>query len=209
MSGIAHLFTDADLNPTKDELAARFGGITELLGSYRLVDPDGQVGIEILIGRDEAARMIQLPLTYRSEEVHPEFTLSEMEHSELGHRFVSNALGDPVAVREIIRTIVQGDDGAAYSAGPGPVLSIRGSGDEDAQISDVELREVTRQRALGSALIDGTTRPFLLRISNLPGRAITIGQGHTTPELHLAAHPVDTPEDVSIIAELNWRDLQH
>ena len=68
MSGEALIY-DAELNPTKDDIAARYAGIVTLLGSYRLVDPEEEVGIEILIGTDLDGRGVQLPLTYRSGDV--------------------------------------------------------------------------------------------------------------------------------------------
>ncbi|HKM24427.1 MAG TPA: hypothetical protein VJY40_02155, partial [Corynebacterium sp.] len=116
MSGEALIY-DAELDPTKEDIAARYAGIVTLLGSYRLVDPDGEVGIEVLIGSDLDGRGVQLPLTYRSSELDDSHTLIEVDHSVLGRRYVSNALGDPVAVTQIIRTILEGDDGATRSDG--------------------------------------------------------------------------------------------
>ena len=206
MSGEALIY-DAELTPDKDEIAARCAGIVTLLGSYRLVDPDGEVGIEVLIGSDLDGRGVQLPLTYRSEELSPEHTLIEMEHSVLGHRYVSNALGDPVAVAQVIRTILEGDDGATRSDGVPAALDIRGSGDhEKVVIEDLVLTEVTRQRAVGRVKVDGSVRKFQLIIPRLLRRLNLTGVDANTARLHLVGWLPSMPEKQRVCAELSLRD---
>lgn len=205
MSGTAHIY-DADINPTKQEIVARYGAITDYEGSYRLVDFDGdEVGIEVHVGRDVEGRLSQMPVTYRSGEIDPLATLTTMEHSVLGTRWVSNALGDPIAVREFIRTIVTGDDGAEYSNGDTPVLDVRGSGeDKDVEVGEVKLTEFTRQRAVGTVVINGSRRSFKLRMSNLLSPARVNATGYTTPKLRLTG---TTPAGGEVIAaEFSWGD---
>ncbi|QGU03497.1 CG0192 family protein [Corynebacterium comes] len=205
MSGVAHIH-QAELSPSKEDIAVRFAGIVTLLGSYRLVDPDDEVGIEVLVGSDIDGRTVQLPVTYRAEEISPEHTLTEMTHSVLGRRWVSNALGDPVAVAQFIRTILEGDDGATRSDGVPAVLNLRGSGTEDkVEVRDVELREVTRQRALGTVNIDGRVRSFELRLPHLLRRRNTTGVDANTPRLHLIGWLPSMPEKQRVVAELSIR----
>lgn len=207
MSGIAQIY-DAELDPTKEHVAQRFGGFVTLLGSYRLVDPAGEVGIEVLVGTDFDGRVVQLPLTYRGAEADPRHTLTELEHSVLGRRWVSNALGDPVAVAQFIRTILTGDDGAEFSDGTPPVLDILGSGDSaDVEIADVELTEVTRQRAIGTVRVDDRLRGFKLLMQRVPGTMERINRGHNTTRLHLAGWLPARRDARRVLAELHWRDI--
>ncbi|MDO5512639.1 hypothetical protein [Corynebacterium sp.] len=206
MSGEALIY-DSELDPTKDDIAARFAGIVTLLGSYRLVDPAGEVGIEVLIGSDLDGRGVQLPLTYRPSEFSPDHTLVEMEHSELGHRYVSNALGDPVAVTQFIRTILEGDDGARRSDGVPAALDIRGSGKEGkVEITDLELTEVTRQRAVGHAVVNGEGKDFQLIVPHLLRRLNLTGVDANTARLHLVGWLPSMPEKQRVCAELSIRD---
>ena len=220
MSGTAQIY-DAVLHPTKEEFTARFGAVVTLLGSYRLVDPADEVGIEIHIGRDGEGRLVQMPTTYRAEELDPAATFCSVDHSVLGTRWVSNALGDPVAVAQIIRTIVQGDDGAAYSNDSGPIVDVLGTGDpkapegepgsvvEDLEVGKVKLQEYTRQRAVGTVEIGDHVRSFELRLPNLLQTERTVARGFTTPRMHLTATPKDERlgTDDLIVAELYWGDL--
>lgn len=206
MSGVARIY-DAELSPSKEDIAARYAGIVTLLGSYRLVDPDDVVGIEVLVGSDIDGRTVQLPVTYRPSEVGPEHTLTEMDHSVLGRRWVSNALGDPVAVAQLIRTILEGDDGATRSDGVPAVLDLRGSGDrEKVEVGDVEFFEVTRQRSVGTVKLDGRVRSFQLRMPHLLRSEHTDGTGADTPRLHLAGWLPALPEKRRVVAELSIRD---
>lgn len=214
MSGVAKIY-GAELNPTKEDIAARFGGIVSLLGSFRLVDPADEVGIEVLIGSDLDGRHAQLPLTYRPSEVDPEHTLTEMDHSVLGRRWVSNALGDPVAVAQLIRTILEADDGASRSDGVPAALDIRGSGQPGETagrnaaklaVTDVTLREATRQRAVGTVRIDGDVRSFELRMPHLLRRATTTGTDANTSRLALIGWLPSMPEKQRVVAELSFVD---
>lgn len=167
MSGTALVYA-AELNPGKPEIAREHGGLQEIDGSYRLVDHrGGEVGVEALIGPDEAGRLVQLPVSYRSHQIAPDHALTSIQHSVLGRRFVTHALADPVAVRELIRTIVTGDDGAAYSDGTVPYLDIRGSGSSAAEIGDVQVTGITRERCTGTVQVDGTETSFTLTVPRL------------------------------------------
>jgi hypothetical protein len=45
---IAEIHSAATLTPSKDEMCAQFSDIAQRLGSYRAVDPAGEVGIEVI-----------------------------------------------------------------------------------------------------------------------------------------------------------------
>lgn len=206
MSGVAQIY-DAELSPSKEDIAARYAGIVSLLGSYRLVDPEDVVGIEVLVGADIDGRTVQLPVTYRPSEISPEHTLAEMDHSVLGRRWVSNALGDPVAVAQLIRTILEGDDGATRSDGVPAVLNLRGSGEQEkVEVGDVEFYEVTRQRAVGTVMLDGRVRSFQLRVPHLLRRKDSGGTSADTARLHLIGWLPALPEKQRVVAELSIRD---
>lgn len=130
-----------------------------------------------------------------------------MDHSVLGRRWVSNALGDPVAVAQLIRTILEGDDGAARSDGVPAVLNLRGSGEQEkVEVGDVEFYEVTRQRAVGTVMLDGRVRSFQLRVPHLLRRKDSGGTSADTARLHLIGWLPALPEKQRVVAELSIRD---
>lgn len=207
MSGIAKMY-DTTVVPSKEEVARSWAGSINLQGSYRLVDLDkGEVGVEVLIATDDDGRLVQVPFSYRSEEVDPQHTLSVIEHGVLGKRWITNALGDPVAVRELIRTIITGDDGAERDDGVAAYLDIRGTGTEkDAELSDVTLTEVTRQRAVGTVNYNGQRRQFLLRLPNVLAGFKHTGRGHgATAQRLVAPHPDNSGREL-LVAEFNWME---
>lgn len=207
MSGTAKMY-DTTLKPTKQEIAQAWIGASEILGSYRLVDTvEGEVGIESLIAHEREGRLIQIPLSYRSAEISPEHTISTLEHGVLGKRWVTNALGDPVAVREYIRTILTGDDGASRDDGVASYLSVKGTGTFDAKslgLGEVTLIEVGRQRVIGSVEIDGEGKYFKLRIPQVLQGFKHTGRGHSATHLRLVAQNPEKPEQELLIAEFNW-----
>ena len=104
---MAILHQRATVTPTKLELAATWldrqglggaGGV-EMSGSYRFDDPDGQVGIEALLVR-RGGEVFHLPVTYRAAPLDGAgaHLITTMEHTVLGHRWVYDAAGDPVAL---------------------------------------------------------------------------------------------------------------
>lgn len=207
MSGTAIMY-DTTVVPSKKEIAQAWTGYVDLQGSYRLVDTvDGEVGVEVLISKDREGRLLQIPFSYRSAEINPEQTLSTLEHGVLGKRWVTNALGDPVAVREFIRTILTGDDGAARSDGVKGYLDIKGSGDvESVDLQDVKLTEVTRQRAIGSVTINGERKQFSLRLPQLLKNFRETAAGHTATTLRIVATHPEKDDVELLVAEFNWME---
>ncbi|ANE02903.1 CG0192 family protein [Corynebacterium crudilactis] len=205
MSGTAIMY-DTTVVPSKKEIAQKWMDFVDLQGSYRLVDTvDGEVGVEVLISKDRSGRLLQIPFSYRSEENNPAHTLATLEHGVLGTRWVANALGDPVAVREFIRTILTGDDGASRDDGVAGFLDIKGSGDaESIDLQGVQLSEVTRQRAVGTVVVDGERKQFILRLPQLLKSYKKTAAGHVATKLRIVApHPEKEGTEL-LIAEFNW-----
>lgn len=139
MSGTAEVHQGATLTPSKLELLATWlpqqpwfdasdASDVERIAAYRFVDPYGEVGIETLLVRTGGV-VYQVPLTYRDAPLEgaEEFVVGEMDHSELGHRWVYDATGDPVYVDELMRVIREADDQAELSEGV-VSMTVRGSG---------------------------------------------------------------------------------
>lgn len=137
MSGTATIH-QAELKPSKLELLADWlpsqawfkgdAGDLERVASYRLVDPDGDVGIETLLIRSGGVTY-QVPVTYRAEPLEDSepWLIGTLEHSVLGTRYVYDATGDPVYVAELIRVIHEADNEAELSRGE-KSMSVLGSG---------------------------------------------------------------------------------
>lgn len=109
---------DAHLEPTKGELVQEWIGRQRwytgtarprlrALDSWRLDDPEGEVGIETIAFLDESGSrpvVYQVPLTYRGAPLDGGggALVGEMEHSVLGHRWVYDAPHDPVYVTQLL-----------------------------------------------------------------------------------------------------------
>ena len=70
-------------------------GPAEIVSSFRLDDPAGQVGIETFIVRGGTA-LFHVPLTYRSAALPGGVPGGELEHSAMGHRWLYDGVSDPV-----------------------------------------------------------------------------------------------------------------
>jgi len=137
MSGTATIH-EAELTPSKLELLARWlpsqrwfkGDAADLerLGSFRFVDPYGEVGMETLIVRS-GGTVYQVPMTYRSEPLEDAegSLVGTLEHSVLGTRYCYDAPADPAYVAELIRVIHEGDTEADLSQGQKTMTAL-GSG---------------------------------------------------------------------------------
>ncbi|HMK10953.1 MAG TPA: hypothetical protein VK461_05205 [Acidimicrobiales bacterium] len=103
------LFHRATLTPTKGDLIAEWAPrqrwappdttSLEVIGAFRLDDPDGRVGMEIHIA-DAGGTLLHVPLTYRDEPLEgaDDALITEMQHSVLGTRWVYDGLRDPLLV---------------------------------------------------------------------------------------------------------------
>ena len=169
----------ADLVPSKLELLAGwlprqpwFVGEPDApltnVASFRFDDPDGEVGVETLLVRAGNGPVMQVPLTYRNEEVPgaEEWFLGTMEHSVLGTRWTYDAIGDPVYLGELARIILTGDSQVELWIEIDGVMTLReptarvvGSGSEAAPDVDdvaVEIVRVPGTAVEGSLVLTGT-----------------------------------------------------
>lgn len=155
----------ATLTPTKNELLRAHSPIVENLGSYRVVDRDGEVGIEILVGRDTHGALRQFGVSYRDAGAKLDDELTPMDHSVLGARSVAPLTADPVAVRELIQTILAGGEGASFSNGE-PIFAVRGTGQtSEVAVGAVEIEDHNEYTSIGSVDIDGEQQRYQLRIT--------------------------------------------
>ncbi|SIS44621.1 hypothetical protein SAMN05444817_1049 [Corynebacterium appendicis CIP 107643] len=157
---------DAELDPTKDEMAARFSSITQLDGTYRAYDRDDKVGIEVLVGRDEEGNLTQCGLSYREEDMALDDVLTPLTHSVLGRRSVAQLTADPVAVREFVELIVNGGQGADFSTGE-PIFGVRGTGGGNATVDDVEIETHDKLNSVGTLTVDGEEKRYQLRLQRI------------------------------------------
>jgi hypothetical protein len=169
----------ADLTPSKLDLIAGWApqqpwfvgekdAPLSTVASFRFDDPDGQVGVETLLVRAGDGPVMQIPLTYRNDELPggQAHFLGTMEHSVLGTRWTYDGLGDPVYRAELARVILTGDsqvelwieiDGVMAQREPTAVVA--GSGHESAPDLDgvsVEIVRVPGSAESGPWVLTGT-----------------------------------------------------
>ncbi|HET6817677.1 MAG TPA: 1,4-alpha-glucan branching protein [Mycobacteriales bacterium] len=113
---MAHIH-NTTMSPTKLELLDRWlpqqawyagTGKPDLnrVGGFRLDDPDGEVGIEFMVVRDDAdgGTAYHVPMTYRGEPLEdaPDSALiGTSEHGVLGERWIYDGAQDPVLVAQL------------------------------------------------------------------------------------------------------------
>jgi hypothetical protein len=100
------IFHRATITPTKAEAIARWApeqpwgpsvaDPLDVIGSYRIDDPDGRVGLEVHLVT-AGGTLFQVPLTYRDAPLDGADAglVTEMQHSVLGPRWVYDGLRDP------------------------------------------------------------------------------------------------------------------
>ncbi|GAA1499024.1 maltokinase N-terminal cap-like domain-containing protein [Paeniglutamicibacter kerguelensis] len=141
--------------PTKRELMAGWlpkqdwfeGGGTPVLsvaGGFRLDDPAGEVGLEMILVRDSGQGnpvLYHVSLSYRGAELAgaEEYLLGTSEHGVLGTRWIYDAAGDPVWQRQM-RALISGEvpaqhqnDSNALDATVAVVLAPQADGPGDVQ----------------------------------------------------------------------------
>lgn len=155
---------DATLVPTKRELLdpwlpqqdwCTLASLEfDTVGSFRLDDPDGEVGLEgFLLG--PAVGGIFVPLSYRNAPLEggEPFLIGTTEHSALGTRWVYDAWGDPVWRTVVADTIRSGGTQAVEEVeGRGvrqPSATVVGSGGTGTDLDHV--------RVLGGPLTASST----------------------------------------------------
>jgi hypothetical protein len=97
--------------PTQGWYAGPLGGLgLAKVGGFRLDDPDGEVGIEFMVVRDDAARDVTaylVPMTYRASPLSRAEThlIGTAEHGVLGHRWIYDGTHDPVLLAQLAQLI--------------------------------------------------------------------------------------------------------
>src|SRR5262245_53516967 len=153
---MAFLYTRASVVPGKLELLAGWlpgrpwaGGTEGLakVGSYRLDDPAGEVGVEGLLVRAGDGPLLHVPLTYRGapldgSEAH---LVGTTEHSALGTRWVYDGCADPVFASAVVRAMLTGgrqaalewedEEGARHVRQP--TTTVTGSGDPGTEVPQI------------------------------------------------------------------------
>jgi hypothetical protein len=73
-------------------------------GGFRVDDPDGEVGIEIMLVSDADGTTYVTPMTYRGSPLEgaDDALLGTSEHGVLGRRWIYDAQRDPVAVAQLL-----------------------------------------------------------------------------------------------------------
>ena len=149
------LLHHATLTPTKAELLEAWmpqqawsipDADLASIGSYRLDDPDGEVGLEgILLRTADGTRVQHVPLTYRGAPVEglEEHLVGTTEHSVLGTRWVYDGAFDPAFVNMVTATAVSGRSGA----------------DEYFEVDGQRIVRTPRVRVQGSGAAAGTYEP--------------------------------------------------
>ena len=113
------LLHEATIKPTKDQLIGPWlrtrpwwDGHHDRgpVGTFRLDDAAGEVGIECFLMGSPAGSTLFVPVTYRGRELAgaEQHLIGTMEHSVLGTRWVYDAAGDPVFVATVLDTIRSG-----------------------------------------------------------------------------------------------------
>lgn len=190
---------DAKLSPTKDELLAEHSTITTREGSYRALDRDDRVGIEVIVGTDAEGKRTQCGFAYRDRSIALDDELSPLTHSELGSRSVAPLTADPVAVREIIQLILAGGKGADFSLGE-PIFQVRGTGQlSDVNVDGVEIAEHNAYTCFGTVTLDGEENRFQLRLQE------EIKDQHVIDDGELALVTAGPSGDIALIRLEVWK----
>lgn len=195
---------DATITPTKIELVTTwlptqpwFSGDHEaatIVGSYRFDDPEGEVGVEVLLVRTPGADAAtwQVPLSYRAAPLADgeEFFITTMEHSVLGPRWIYNAIGDPVYRTELARVIAQADTNVPeFVNGPQGLVErprktlVQGSGIAEQAVPEFFAASVIDASDVDGAAVVDTGLARLIVTRKVGGRALATAlsggaQGH-------------------------------
>ena len=144
----------ATLTPTKQELAEAWlpsrpwapDGPLQKVAEYRFDDPEGEVGVEMILWRSGDGSLLQVPFSYRAEPLDSaeDFLVGTSDHSVLGKRWVYDGCADPVWAATLTTTVLAGGsqaqmviekDGELVDVPPR--MEVRGSGAVGAEVPSV------------------------------------------------------------------------
>lgn len=113
----------AQLTPSKQEFITAWldqqfwggSGETELIGTYRFDDTNGEVGFEGYIVKRED-RYLHLPITYRGTPIEgaEDYLIARIDHSVLGERWAYDAMADPVGIHILNQALADEIQQAEY-----------------------------------------------------------------------------------------------
>lgn len=177
---------DTTMNPSKLDLLGRwlpkqpwFTGTADRLtraGGFRLDDPAGEVGIEIMVVLDGTGEPYLVPMTYRGAPLDgaDERLIGTSEHGVLGRRWVYDGEHDPV-FRAQLAALLRGDvvaQAQSVSETADPTVQVQPATD----ISEVSItRSLQDGQALPSARAsvsatwqrrDGTAARGIVAVAN-------------------------------------------
>jgi len=177
---------DTTLTPGKLELLAAWlpgrpwyrGGGTPVLakaGGFRLDDPDGEVGIEILLVTDADGTTYVVPMTYRGAPLDgaDDALIGTGEHGVLGRRWFYDAERDPVAIA-LLLALARGEVEAQHqnvSDTVDPTVTRRWTGTGDAGRPEV-VRVLQAEDAGDSG--DGDVAGWVAVASPPPGGRVLV-----------------------------------
>jgi hypothetical protein len=134
----------------------------EKVAAFRLDDPAGEVGVEVLLVRAGDGPVLQVPLTYRGAPLAgaDDRLVGTMQHSVLGERWVYDGCGDPVFVATTIAAALTGGGQAdeVLQTADGERVPhesttiVVGSGTADAVVPDTEVVGVRHLE--GASVVD-------------------------------------------------------
>ncbi|MEV0399954.1 1,4-alpha-glucan branching protein [Actinoallomurus sp. NPDC050550] len=166
------------MTPTKLELLTEWlpdqswyvggAGTPELLkaGGFRLDDPKGEVGIELMVVVDTSAQepaAYLVPMGYRGaalEGVPGEALIGTSEHGVLGTRWIYDGVHDPVVTARL-RALLRGEavpQRQSVSDTPDPTVVVHSPVDGDVRINRV-LRSAEAAEEAPGRLVAGWTWP--------------------------------------------------
>ncbi|PZE94695.1 hypothetical protein [Curtobacterium sp. MCBD17_008] len=157
----------------------------EQVGRFRFDDPDGEVGVETYLVRAGDGPVLHVPLTYRGAPLAgaDPFLVTEMEHSVLGHRWVYDAVGDPVYADVLRRAIATGGHEADLqrASGDGTVEKEGRASGSGADAESPTVTEVTvHTEGTTTTITTGHGAVAVLRVLGGPipaGATLTAGWG--------------------------------
>ena len=143
-------------------------------GGFRLDDPGGEVGIELMVVRDNAGgdrTTYLVPMTYRGEPLPgaDDALVGTGEHGVLGCRWVYDATRDPVALGQIL-ALLQGEaepQHQSLSDTPDPTVVVRNAHPDGWKTGSVDVTDSERTtdvRVTGAQAGAGAVTVHLLRV---------------------------------------------
>jgi|tagenome__1003787_1003787.scaffolds.fasta_scaffold20888349_2 hypothetical protein len=129
----------ADWLPHRPWYAARGPSLSKA-GGFRLDDPAGEVGIEVMLVTDAGGgETYSVPMTYRGAPLDgaEEGLIGTTEHGVLGTRWVYDAAHDPVAVEQLLALITGSAQAQHQSRSDTPDQSVVGHWSSDGRLAAV------------------------------------------------------------------------